>query len=294
MKLITISFSICIFLYAPFSTKADHGALYDFFLADSLLIAKSYREAYIEYERIIFKSNDPIISVRAILGKAYCLKSQNEFNRAQQSLERVNYSNLNDSLHYTVRYETALCAYLAGNFTDAESQFVQMDYFIRDSSLLKHSMYLRGLVFNELKKWEIAQRAFLIYIADINLSNERKDSLTEFIRIYYERPPKMLSIKKASILSTLMPGTGQLYAGYPLEGLVNVLLQSSSMVFGFYSFLNKYYITTFTVATGALQVFYFGGVKRTVYLAEKKNNLRVRRFNDKLKDLVVDIETGNL
>ena len=46
------------------------------------------------------------------------MPEQNEIflSKEKKCLERVDFNNISDSLHYFVRYELAFCSYLIGNF----------------------------------------------------------------------------------------------------------------------------------------------------------------------------------
>lgn len=72
-------------------------------------------------------------------------------------------------------------------------------------------------------------------------------------------------------MSTFLPGLGQMYAGYPLEGIFNLGLQSTCLGLGLYSAYYKYYLTGYFEGFALFPKFYFGGTIRTEYLVEKKN-----------------------
>ncbi|MCF8296333.1 MAG: hypothetical protein K9J13_02210 [Saprospiraceae bacterium] len=276
---------ICIFLCGQFSINAQNNSTNLFHSGDSLFALGQFRKAYIEYERISYQSTDNEFKAIAHLHQANSLKQINEFEKAQRSLERVNYYGLTDSLHYAVRHETALCAYLASNFTDAEAQFVQMRYYLKDSKIISKTSLLEVLTYNELLKWDTAQIIVENYINGLNLNPVAKDSLLENFKLIYDKKeiPKIRSVKKAKAMSTFLPGLGQIYAGYPLEGVLNFGLQAASLGLGVIGIYYKYYLTGYFGGFALFQKFYFGGITRTEYLVEKKNYQNIRKFNDNVK-----------
>ncbi|MFA6924849.1 MAG: hypothetical protein WC223_11425, partial [Bacteroidales bacterium] len=236
---------ILIFLCIPYFIKAINNSHNSLNYANSLFLAGKYRDASIEYEKIIFESNDNIVRASAYLGRARSMKQLNQFGKAAQCLERVDYASITDSLHYLIRYENALCSYLSGNFENAESQFIQMNYFLKDTLLIQKSFLLQILTYDELQKWNESKNIAYKYISSLKLSPESKDSLSKIINEIYEyrNIPKLRNPVKAKTLSYIFPGLGHIYAGYPLEGIVSITLQGAAVTIGFYAIYYKYYIT---------------------------------------------------
>lgn len=282
MKWNTGSYLICIFLCVPFLIKGQVDTI--FAEGDSLYANGEYRLSSIAYERVVYKINDHQIKSEAYLRKAYALKKLGQYEAAQKNLDRVNLAGLNDSLAFLLRYESALNAYLAGKFSDGLSQMVQMDHYLADSQLLAQKMYLHILILNELQSWieasEMCRRYLKLAGSKIDI-----DTLYEFAA-----DPGLKKIKKAQYLSTFMPGTGQIYAGRPGKGVLNVLLQLSSFGFAIISGYNGYYVTGFLLGFGFLQSFYFGGIRQAEHFAEQYNRSLIKSYNDRLKNVIVHVE----
>ena len=83
-----------------------------------------------------------------------------------------------------------------------------------------------------------------------------------------------MNIKKATKLSSFIPGSGQIYLGYWGEGLTNASLQLCSVAFIAYNIIAAQYFTAITLGTGLLQKFYVGGINRVKYLGNKKKMIR--------------------
>ena len=267
---------------------AGHSAMR---LADSLFEKSEYRIASIEYERVFFLTSDFAVKTEALLRKAACLKQMQQFRKAEQSLNRANFAGLNDTLIYKLRFQSALCAYLGGNFNNAESQLIQIHYFLKDTILTMPSLLLYVLVLNELNRWDEAKEKIVKWISLTDPPPAVKDSLLNIIsKIYHaDDYPKFKKLKNAQRLSSFLPGAGQLYAGYLGEGLANVSLQLAALAFTGYAFYFNYYITAFIVGYGIFSKFYIGGINRLEYLVNKKNYELLRGFNDRLKGEILKI-----
>jgi hypothetical protein len=162
--------------------------------------------------------------------------------------------------------------------------------YIEDSTYIVKSFLLHGLVLNELDSFNLAKEKIKQYINYHYNSDEKIQKLIELDVLYNLKAiPKYKSEKKAGKLSSFLPGTGQIYAGYFAEGAVSVLFQLAGLSFGVYSFFIKNYITSVLIGYSFFQKFYLGGVQRAEFLVRKRNYLVKRKFNDKAKNYILSI-----
>jgi hypothetical protein len=283
MRSILIFCWICISRFAGYSTENPTVLIAK---ADSLSASCNYAEALITYERAGFLANDNITKTNALLHKAQCFWMKKQFKDAQKTLNRINFSGLEDSMIFVSRYYTALSAYLIADFEGAESQLLQLNYFLKDSTLRIKSLYLYALVLNETQHWEDAKTKLYEWInSSGKLSLIEKDSLLQFVSESYDPKniPKLINPEKAKTLSMFLPGTGQWYAGFFGEGALSMSLQLAGLGFTAFSVYSGYYVTAFVIGYSFFQRFYSGGIKRAEFLANKKNNIRIRKFNDKAR-----------
>ncbi len=275
---------ICIFRFAGFSaTDADITFLFK--KADSLYLAKQYQLAGIGYDEIAYLSGENVIKTKALLRKADCYLERKEFGKAEQVLSRVFYADLNDSLQYLARYKTTLASYLNGNFGEAESQVIQAKLLIEDTSLVYQLYPLYVLILNESIKYDEAKKVLLAYVNHSIADSARRKIVIEEIEFQYmgSKIPKLKNPERAKQLSTFLPGSGQLYAGYFWEGALSVSLQLAGLGFTGLCIWNKYYFTGAFVGFSIFQKFYGGGMNRAEFLTNKRNYLKTRAFNDEVK-----------
>jgi hypothetical protein len=278
---------ICIFRCAGYSTEPL------FAKADSLKALGKLELAAVEYERCTFLSADGLVRAAALLSKADCYTLQHNYKQASMILLRLNYAGLPDSLAALARYRTALCFYLDGEFESAAAQLQQAEYFIADERLKYNLFFLQILVLNEQANWTKAKEKYLLWISkNDRLTVSQIDSLTRTVEALYqaENLPKLKNVEKAARLSTFLPGTGHLYAGYFWEGAANVAFQLAGLGFAAYNIYTGYYVTGAVIGLGFFQRFYGGGIKRAEFLANKKNYLRTRKFNEQVKLQVLTLQ----
>ncbi|MGB1205006.1 MAG: hypothetical protein ACPG5B_05130 [Chitinophagales bacterium] len=283
LKKIILSFSILFLL----KTEIVFSQASNIQKADSLLANNHFFEAAIAYERIIFeaKNEDSDLKTNALLKKSYAYKMSSDFETAKTTLFRIPLQNYGDSVQLLVRYEIALNAFLNKEYGEAESQFVQLNYFLKDKELLETTWFLQILTLNELQRWDEAKVLLEKYLATNEIVLTEKERKTVF-----RKNPKLKSPKKASALSTFIPGLGQVYGGKIGAGVASLVLQSTFLAFGGYHFYKGFWFTGFTSGFSLFQAFYFGGRENAAIVTEQKNRKKMKRYNDAMRYFILEKE----
>ncbi|MEL7001866.1 MAG: tetratricopeptide repeat protein [Bacteroidota bacterium] len=269
------------FLCAPFFTNGQSE------FADSLFSAGDYNYAKLEYERVVFASTNRDVINNALLKKGYCLKNLGDYSEAYKTIERANLFGNNDTVNYIMRSEIALNAYLAGEYIVALNQILQIDYFTKDQEKKDQILFLKILCLNELQRWNEAKEIFTEYAKINDLQNDPNE-----VYSFLEKP-KIRDPKKAEKLSYILPGVGQMYAGYFGKGLFSSLTQLVLVSFGAYSIYEGYFFTGAFTGIGLFYAFYSGGIRHARYLAEKKNAEKVEKYNARVRKVILDNEQKN-
>lgn len=281
-QLITRYYLICIFLCVPFFTNGQAS------FADSLFQTGDYNYAKLEYERLAYSSTDRSIVNNALLKKGYCYKTLGNYAEAYKTIERANLFGDNDSMNYVMRFEIAINAYLAQEYTVALNQLLQIDYFIKDQKKKDETLFLQILCLNELQRWEEAKEKFAVYI-ELNNLNENPDEVYAFLE-----KPKLRDPKKAETLSYILPGVGQMYAGYFGKGLFSSFTQLVLVSFGAYSIYEGYFFTGAFTGIGLFYAFYSGGIRHARFLTEKKNAEKVEKYNSAVRKVILAAEQSKI
>lgn len=261
--------------------------------ADSLFHIGLFSDAAIEYERIYFLSNDTFTKAVARINRCQCLKQLSQYTEAASELNEVALYGLPDSLQQEIRYEIALNSYLSSDFETAKSLLGQVHHYAGSRPVPDKMLFLEILTYNQLTDYEDGLQLALQWINALKISVPVRDSITTVLKNIYnpKHRPRITSEKKSSLYSTIIPGSGQIYAGFAGEGTINFLLSAIVLSTGVYAFIEGYYITGYIVSAGLLQKLYFGNIHRASILSSKGNYLRAKAFNDKIRVILLDINT---
>jgi hypothetical protein len=124
--------------------------------------------------------------------------AQKNFTEAEYSFSRIRFNDLPDSLLYLARYKNAFSSYLNSNFSNAESQLIQLQNFIEDSTYIVKSFLLHSLVLNELDSLNLAKEKIKQYIIYTYKNEDKKQKLDELELLFsLKQIPKYKSEKKA-------------------------------------------------------------------------------------------------
>ena len=269
----------CIFLCVAFLTDAQSLSMS---IADSFLQKQQYFEAGVFYEKVLFESSNDEIRFLAATKKIECLKQQQKFEGVIEFVNQNYHSTLTSGQKCTLKYEQMICSYLSANFENAISLSALIEGEWPDYDGIATVSLLKILSLNELQQWRQADSLSRIFIAKYTTADTAGSNL-------YSHLPKLKNEKKAQTLSTLLPGAGLFYAGKPLEGITSILLQSVAAYFGIISYNQKYYLSAWLVGLGLFGSFHNGSVRRSEILVKQYNRKEVIRFNEKVKNELINM-----
>ncbi len=279
--------SICVWLCVIFTNNQSFSQI-NFALPDSLMRSGEYVLASAEYERIIRSTLDKDLKTIAQIKRAEAIYFSGDVSRAAHYLKRIPLIFVKDSLKAEIRFRQTSFYYQSNDF---ENALALVESHIRDSSSFAFSnlgdWYELGIMIaNELAYYSRALDfvdSLKVYASDIKpaYSLEKLES-----RYNLENLPRLRNPKKVALASNIVPGLGHTISGYPHEGLWNFTLVFASLGYGVFNFLNQNYVTSILAGGGLAQKFYFGGVVRSEYLANKSNHQKVRRFADDVKKIL--------
>lgn len=269
----------CTFLCAISITKAQDAAYLN--EAGNLFLQKRYFEASIAYERVLFASDNPKSRYNAIDKKVQCLKQQREYTQAVHFIKTYLNELLPDSIRYKLYNEQLICNYLSGSFENALSMIEQINIYFPQQKPDTKMLLIKILSLNELRLWHLAEEAYAAFLQEINSANT--------IANPYVSLPHLKNKGTAQWLATFIPGAGQFYAGRPLEALLSIAIQVASIYFGIISFQQRYYLSAWLAGAGLFGSFHMGGVRRSESLVDQYNRKKVYQFNQKVKELLLNL-----
>lgn len=269
---------ICIFLCAPFFINAQIQK------GDSLFAKGDWLAARVAYERELFLGvNSSEVFNTLLLKKSYSFKAEGNFDAAYQTLSRALLYEGSDSLRFLLFYELSFNAFLAEKPDLAIGHIQEFNYNFEGSEFDDELLFLEILCLNKLKRWREAKEKYERY-ATVNDLNADVNQYEEILNHKFKNP------KKAQNLSLVIPGSGQMYAGFPLKGLFSLTVQAGLVYFSVESFLNAYYLSGVFTGVALFYMFYNGGARYAAKLATQNNEKVVQSFNDKISTIIIENE----
>ncbi|MGZ3862372.1 MAG: hypothetical protein ACXVPN_03355 [Bacteroidia bacterium] len=280
-------------LTVGYNAKADNDSLFVASMermGDSLHSAGNYRDASLAYEKAIYFNSNPLSKAQLSLKRAQTLKQISSFDIAEQTLSRVDLSTLSDSMIYLVKYNAALCAYLNADFSMAESHLIQLIYFGRDTSKIHNCFPLYALTLNELNKYDSAKKYLTAYVQRSYVPDNEtaKVRLREIDSLYAAKShPHLKRVRKAKTMSLIIPGLGQMYAGYWGEGITAMACNAIFLGLTGVGIYYKYYVTSVLYSYTVFTKFYSGNLSRVEYLVKKRNYRVEKNYHSALKQNIL-------
>jgi tetratricopeptide (TPR) repeat protein len=285
---------ICISPFAGYSINNEQVNP-KFTLGDSLFRQGEYRLAGLVFEDIAFNAQTADERCLALIRRGECYLIQKNFPAAERSFSRITYYDLSDELHYQARYKSALASYLNSNFEIAISHLVQLYEVVNNDSLKKSSLLLKALCHNELNQWNEAQNELMnfsnfFYSADSGKLSAVQQEINNLYKT--DNHPRYRNIEKARKLSLFIPGAGQIYSGYYKEAFISMALNGFGLALIGLGIWQRYYVSGALIGFPLWQRFLSGGVNRSGVLAEQRNKILKREYNNRLETLIHSLESG--
>jgi tetratricopeptide (TPR) repeat protein len=220
--------------------------------------------AALAFERVLFFSEDSFqLASLNYLGEIELRNGQpekaaNYFNRAYNLCQ-----NRNEAVGYLLKKCASLLE--AGKIDFALIDLMSVENEIPDT-LLKTRYFLQGIAQFSRLSFSESQQSFLLAFDANDLYNRNKiDSL--FLALDNIKGPKP---KKARILSMILPGMGQLYAGDIKNGVNSLLLTGTLLALGINTAINLTLLDALMTVAPWFQRYYMGGYNRAENIAAEK------------------------
>ncbi|GAB4209028.1 MAG: hypothetical protein Fur0023_21020 [Bacteroidia bacterium] len=257
---------------------------------DSCIKTKDYLGAALLYEKASFLSDNESESDSLKIISANYYKFASHHSDAIDILKNINITNKNDSLKWWIKYQIALNYYLLNDLASAKNELTAIYFLIKDSAFHFKSYPLHILILNELYEWQESKKL----LAALNNYIFKQDSKiliynTHIIDSLYDKKnlPKLKNPHKSVMLSTFIPGAGQIYSGNLLEGSISFLSCASIAFLTLVGIYYQYYFTAIIAGSSLWAKFYTGNITRAEFLAQKHNYVKTKSYNQHLKNFVI-------
>ena len=218
-------------------------------LADSLYLSKNYYDAATEYERFLyhFPADSNSEYARFQLGLSYL--NAKEPDRAEKTLRE----SIRSGDFYSRKAQLVLAENFIKNtqYYQARTEIQDLLLFTKDTIETQRLNRLLGWI--DLQENDLSRAENDFFLAKDSLIVKEVQSLK---RLPYK------NLNEASLLSTILPGSGEIYCGHYWTGISAFLINAASIVAIVYSVNKKNYVD----ATIVFSIFF-----SRVYLGSRQN-----------------------
>ncbi len=280
---------LCLFLCAIITVNAQDR----FAEAKALMHQKKYSEANLAYEYIAYKSADPEQVVLAKLGRAQALKKMKTYDRGLEILGSINLLTAPDDQRPALIYEIVLLNFLNREYHESLTRGQMGVSFVLSTEYEEPIYMLLALSALEVNDWEKVKSFGNNYLNHLTNHTSYDNLQTQFDSLMNRELPELKNPEKARKWSTIIPGSGQIYAGAIMDGIYNFSLHAIVLGLSGWTFLSGYYVTGWLSGATILQKLHSGGQIRAVEICENKNRLKIHKYSQPIKEFLVFLREQN-
>lgn len=199
-----------LFLTLPIVINAQKDDLSrQFEFVDSLYNSGSYYDAMIEAERLLFFDSLKLYHYRANFIKGQCYRETGQYKNARYSFELAAVNTTSGDEKFLPEQEILRVLILERRYSAFDKRIEVLEKVFPGNSKLFN--YWRGWRYAFSGDWEDAREKFSI-----------SDTSGELIKLCNSAEERQLSMTKGLILSALIPGAGQAYAGEYVNSIITL------------------------------------------------------------------------
>lgn len=258
----------------------DLKQTFDF--ANELYEKKDYAGAANTYRRVIFFDKQEEYRKRCYKNIADCLYATQSYEEAADYYELAFYQQKTDSTKAEVLFRKLSCFLILGNFEYGEIELVNIPDKLTNEQQRRKTFYSAILHFST-EKYDESKKEFLALVDTNNIEARQK------IEQLFVKNDKIsrLSPKKAKVLSIILPGLGQFYAGDVKNGLNSLLLTGGVVTWGILAAIGSPApLDIFITMVPWFQRYYMGGYKKAEVIAENQKKKRRSKVYNQILDEV--------
>ncbi len=259
LKHVAFSFLLIAFvLCCGLTVKAENTLLS---LGDHLFSVGNYDAAITEYKRFLFFYPDDVRAAETYynIGRAY--RAQAQWSAAIVAMRAAMLHATDSETKSTYQLELAVMLIAGQNYELAQLELIKVTLRSPSAGLLRRAAFLKGVAYLYQFRWQEAQEALQHYTDDAEL-NTLFDSAIRSSR---------KSVKVAKILSAILPGAGQVYAGDWGDGLNALMLNGGLGFVTVNTALDGYYVDAVLLGATIFLRYYQGNFYHAGKAAEDFN-----------------------
>lgn len=218
-------------------------------------------------------------------------KNHQSFTEGYQTLVRMDKKSMGYQEGLYVEIQKGLLRMLSSDWEGAAKICLAIENDSLDSPNLKllYPILLISLI--EKGEYRLSQSKFENYLVKLNLDEHQRFTFQEQYRskVIELNSRNLKSIRKARLLSILLPPSGLFYAGKPGKAFTNLGLQAAAAGYLAFNIITQSYFTAATFNFHLVRLFYTGGVNQTNALVKEYNQKMTSKSADELELLFFHI-----
>ena len=226
----------------------------------------NYDAAITEYKRFLFFHPDDSRSGEVYYNIGLAYKAQELWTEAVTALRTATYLALNNEAKSTYQLALAVTLIATQSYDLAQLELIKVVLRKPAAPLRQRALFLQGVAYIYQFRWEAARSVLQDYTTD-----DRLDTLFEAA---LNSPQKSTGVAK--VLSTILPGAGQIYAGDWRDGL-NAFLLNGALGFLTIDAVFAEHYTDAVLWAGTFFLRYYRGNTFRAQEAARQFNLRASR-----------------
>lgn len=253
-----------------------------FDFANELFEKQDYEGAGITYRRIIYFDKADIYRKYCYKNIADCLYETQQFEEAADYYELAFFQQKTDSSKAEVLFRKLSCYLIENSFDYAEIELLNLPNNLNAEQNRRKVFYSAVLNFST-EKYDLAKPQFLALIDSSDIESKKR---IEELFIKNEKINK-LSPRKAKIMSMILPGLGQFYAGDIKNGTNSILLTAGIATWGILAAIKSASpLDAIITMVPWFQRYYTGGYKKAEQIAiNQKKARRAKVYNQILDEI---------
>ena len=264
------------------SVHAETVDLQQYRYAEHLFESGDYQAARLAYKRLLFYDPDTEFRDIADYRIAQSYYHQNEATHAEALFRKFSAIHPNSPLRFQSQLMLGQLHFDAGKYSLARSSLFELLHASKDPEVVAAAHYLRGWCYIHTTDWNKAiSELRQVDISQINTRHSKKahelaDTLLEKTPLPFKSP------QVAAWLSTVVPGSGQLYVGKIKEGILAAVLNGTFIYLAVDAVRDRRYIDCAGISLVGWQ-FYWGNRRGAQQLASEYNKHHKQELIEALK-----------
>ena len=250
--------------------------------AEQLFASGDYQAARRAYKRLLFYQPDIQLRDVADYRIAQSYYHQSLTDKAERLFQEFSAMHPNSTLRFQSQLMLGQLHFDAGQYSLARTTLFELLHASKDVDVTAAAHYLRGWCYVYTSDWNKAITEFRQANAPDTDASRRKQASQLANTLLNETPLPFKSPEVAGRLSTIIPGSGQLYVGKVKEGLLAAAVSGTFIYLAADAVRERRYVDCVGISLVGLS-FYWGNRADARRLASQYNAQREQEFIEVLK-----------